>query len=225
VSACGTRQLGGLSQWVVCSPPNSVFAMALGIAAAALFRLGVPAILTTLGVFVAVRIVTALNFRPLFAVSKNVSPHSGSGYPPLARGLSSDILGPHREHVSYLPASRLRPVQGVESGIFLVLALALRSLRIGRSRPVRPSRSRFGERASHRGGRAAEGDRWAGAVTLHPKLVSLSSTTGSVVDCIYSTSELLYWATEKPVPPVTPPENNAVGRCIPGRRGSPQAFT
>jgi hypothetical protein len=31
----------------------------------------------------------------------------------------------HREHIIYLPASRFWPVQGVESGIFLVLALAL----------------------------------------------------------------------------------------------------
>lgn len=103
----------------------TAFAMALGIAAGALFRRVVPAITTTLVVFVAVRILTALYFRPLFAVSKNVAPHSGSGYPPLSWGLSADILGPHREHVSYLPASHFWPVQGVEAGIFLVFALAL----------------------------------------------------------------------------------------------------
>jgi hypothetical protein len=49
-----------------------------------------------------------------------------------------------------------------------------------------------------------------GAVTLHPKLVSFSSTMASVIDCIYSTSELVYQATGKPVPPVTPPENDGV---------------
>jgi hypothetical protein len=49
-----------------------------------------------------------------------------------------------------------------------------------------------------------------GAVTLHPKLTSLSSTTATIVDCVYSTSELVYRATGKPVPPVTPPENDGV---------------
>jgi hypothetical protein len=31
-----------------------------------------------------------------------------------------------------------------------------------------------------------------------------------VVDCVYSTAELVYKATGKPVPPVTPPENDGV---------------
>jgi hypothetical protein len=124
----------------------TVFAMALGIAAGALFRRVVPAITTTLVVFPAVRIVTALYLRPLFAVSKNVSPLAGT--PPLSWSLGADSLaggaaytacanvakeqelsclaahGAH-EHITYLPASRFWPVQGVESGIFLVLALAL----------------------------------------------------------------------------------------------------
>jgi hypothetical protein len=103
----------------------TVFAMALGIAAGALFRRVVPAIMTTLVVFAAVRIVIALFFRPLFAVSQNVSPRAGAGYPPLSWGLSADILSSKTEHIIYLPASRFWPVQGVESGIFLVLALAL----------------------------------------------------------------------------------------------------
>jgi ABC-type transport system involved in multi-copper enzyme maturation permease subunit len=103
----------------------TVFAMALGIAAGALFRRVVPAITTTLVVFAAVRIVTALYFRPLFAVSKYVSPNARGGTPPLSWSLFEDILGPKREHIIYLPASRFWPVQGVESGIFLVLALAL----------------------------------------------------------------------------------------------------
>ena len=49
-----------------------------------------------------------------------------------------------------------------------------------------------------------------GAVTLHPKLVAISGSTATVVDCVYSTSELVYEATGKPVPPVTPPENDGV---------------
>jgi hypothetical protein len=127
----------------------TVFAMALGIAAGALFRRVVPAITTTLVVFPAVRIVTALYLRPLFAVSKNVSPLVNT--PPLSYSLSADILpgatGPttacaspaggqqdplaclaahgYQNHITYLPASRFWPVQGVESGTFLILALAL----------------------------------------------------------------------------------------------------
>jgi hypothetical protein len=53
-----------------------------------------------------------------------------------------------------------------------------------------------------------------GAVTLHPKLTSLSPTTATVVDCIYSASELVYQATGKPVPPVTPPENDGVNATL-----------
>ena len=103
----------------------TVFAMALGIAAGALFRRVVPAIMTTLVVFSAVRIATALYFRPLFAVSQYVAPRAGAGYPPLSWGLFADTLSSKTEHVIYLPASRFWPVQAVESGIFLVLALAL----------------------------------------------------------------------------------------------------
>jgi tryptophan-rich sensory protein len=123
----------------------SVFAMALGIAAGALFRRVVPAIATTLVVFVAVRIAMALYLRQQFAVARNVSPLAG-GAPPLAYSLGADILpgpaGPttacgnaatlsclaahgYQNHITYLPASRFWPVQGAESGIFLVLAHAL----------------------------------------------------------------------------------------------------
>jgi hypothetical protein len=127
----------------------TVFAMALGIAAGALFRRVVLAITTTLVVFPAARIVTALYLRPLFALSRNVSPLAGT--PPLSYSLGADILpgpaGPttacataaggqqvslsclaahgYQNHITYLPASRFWPVQGAESGIFLVLALAL----------------------------------------------------------------------------------------------------
>jgi len=97
----------------------------------------------------AVTAVTALYLRPLFAVSKNVSPLAST--PPLSYSLGADILpgaaGPttacaspaggqqdslaclaahgYQNHIAYLPASRFWPVQGVESGIFLILALAL----------------------------------------------------------------------------------------------------
>jgi hypothetical protein len=49
-----------------------------------------------------------------------------------------------------------------------------------------------------------------GATTLHPKIIALSATTATVVDCAHSAAELIYAATGKPVPPVTPPENDGV---------------
>ena len=49
-----------------------------------------------------------------------------------------------------------------------------------------------------------------GTFTLHPKIASLAATTATVVDCAYSTSVLVYAKTGKPVPPITPPENDGV---------------
>lgn len=49
-----------------------------------------------------------------------------------------------------------------------------------------------------------------GTFTLHPKLVSVSATRATVVDCAYSTAALVYQSTGEPVPPVTPPENDGV---------------
>ena len=49
-----------------------------------------------------------------------------------------------------------------------------------------------------------------GTFVLHPKIVSSSGTTATVVDCAYSTAALVYQSTGKPVPPVTPPENDGV---------------
>ncbi len=49
-----------------------------------------------------------------------------------------------------------------------------------------------------------------GTFTLHPKIASLTATTATVVDCAYSTSVLVYAKTGKPVPPITPPENDGV---------------
>jgi len=49
-----------------------------------------------------------------------------------------------------------------------------------------------------------------GTTTLHPKITALSATTATVVDCAYSRAELLYAISGKPVPPVTPPENDGV---------------
>jgi hypothetical protein len=53
-----------------------------------------------------------------------------------------------------------------------------------------------------------------GTFTLHPKITALSATTATVVDCAYSTAELIYATTGKPVPPVTPPENDGVSATL-----------
>ncbi len=75
-----------------------------------------------------------------------------------------------------------------------------------------------------------------GSVVLHPKVASLTAGTASVVDCTVSSSELVYAATGKPVPPLTPPQHDGVqttlvltggvwkvsqqavseGKCLPG---------
>ena len=49
-----------------------------------------------------------------------------------------------------------------------------------------------------------------GTFTLHPRITSLTSTMATVVDCAYSTSELVYADSGKPVPPSTPPEYDGV---------------
>lgn len=49
-----------------------------------------------------------------------------------------------------------------------------------------------------------------GTTTLHPRVTALSATSATVVDCAYGTAELVYKATGKPVPPITPPENDGV---------------
>jgi hypothetical protein len=49
-----------------------------------------------------------------------------------------------------------------------------------------------------------------GTFTLHPKVTAVSGTSATVVDCAYSTAELVYQSTGKPVPPITPPENDGV---------------
>ena len=49
-----------------------------------------------------------------------------------------------------------------------------------------------------------------GTVTLHPKLVGVSATTATVVDCVYSFSMLVYEVTGKPVPPITRPEHDGI---------------
>ncbi len=49
-----------------------------------------------------------------------------------------------------------------------------------------------------------------GTVALHPKVVYVHGKQALVLDCAFDSSELVYAATGKPVPPVTPPEKVAV---------------
>lgn len=44
-----------------------------------------------------------------------------------------------------------------------------------------------------------------GSVQLHPKLASINGNQAVVLDCAFDSSELVYAATGKPVPPVSPP--------------------
>lgn len=53
-----------------------------------------------------------------------------------------------------------------------------------------------------------------GSVQVFPKLVSIKGSTAVVHDCVYSSSELVYAKTGKPVPPVTPPEHDAVAATL-----------
>ena len=53
-----------------------------------------------------------------------------------------------------------------------------------------------------------------GTFTLHPKVTSLSAASATVVDCAYSTAELIFEATGKAVPPVTPPESDGVSTTL-----------
>jgi hypothetical protein len=59
-----------------------------------------------------------------------------------------------------------------------------------------------------------------GSVQVHPKVVSISDSQAVVRDCLFSSLELVYAATGKPVPPVTPPEHDAVQATLLKSSGS-----
>lgn len=59
-------------------------------------------------------------------------------------------------------------------------------------------------------GDKAQGVVGRGSLTLHPHVASIQGTTAVVLDCAFSKLELIYAKTGKPVPPVTPPENDGV---------------
>jgi hypothetical protein len=49
-----------------------------------------------------------------------------------------------------------------------------------------------------------------GTAQLNPKVVSIQGNQATVHDCLFSSIELIYSATGKPVPPVTQPEHDGV---------------
>ena len=142
----------------------AVFAVALGIAAGALFRRVLPAMAATFAVFTGLRFLIAEYARPhyLTPVSRSLPPFSDNAAPAGSLALSNATLGPdgqdytaglsiqqvpvacrgngqqgpallnsclasHGFHtqILYQPASRFWAFQGIEAGIFIVLAAAL----------------------------------------------------------------------------------------------------
>lgn len=53
-----------------------------------------------------------------------------------------------------------------------------------------------------------------GTVQVHPKLVSISGGRAVIHDCTFSSLELVYKSTGKPVPPATPPEHDGVAATL-----------
>jgi len=49
-----------------------------------------------------------------------------------------------------------------------------------------------------------------GGVQLHPRVTQLTPTSATVMDCEFSSSELVYSSSGRPVPPVTPSEHDGV---------------
>ncbi|MGO9583359.1 MAG: hypothetical protein ACLP36_11165 [Acidimicrobiales bacterium] len=103
----------------------SVFAVALGIAVGSMIRRVLPAMATTLAAFVAVRVVIAVLVRPHFMspVSRLVSLAQGTNALPAGAWLLSNPanVGP-KTLLTYQPADRFWAFQGIETGVFVVLA-------------------------------------------------------------------------------------------------------
>lgn len=53
-----------------------------------------------------------------------------------------------------------------------------------------------------------------GTVQVSPKLISIKGTTAVVHDCAFSSLELVYKRSGKPVPPATPPEHDGVSSTL-----------
>ena len=141
----------------------SMFAVALGVTVGSIFKRVLPAIATTLGSFVAIRVLIALYLRPHYMAAKTVSVSMQSaktGGPPGAWVISSGLFGPNgrdygnnfsfadipapcrdaflkgrnlsclsahglHEVITFQPAARFWTFQGIEAGLFAVLAAGL----------------------------------------------------------------------------------------------------
>ena len=107
----------------------SVFAVVLGITVGSMFRRVLPAMATTLAAFVAARVVIAVLVRPNFMspVSRVVT--LAQGLPAGAWLLSNPTdVGSNGTLLTYQPANRFWAFQGIETGVFLVLAAGLVAL-------------------------------------------------------------------------------------------------
>ena len=120
-----------------------LFAVALGAAAGAALRRTVPAMAATLGIFIAGRVAFVELARPHLVPTITRVVVSGSGansvVPPGAGYVDATFLDSHLNPLTpgspvgantpislvYQPASHFWPMQGIEAGIFVVLALAL----------------------------------------------------------------------------------------------------
>jgi hypothetical protein len=120
-----------------------LFAVALGAAAGAALRRTVPAMAATLGIFIAVRVAFVELARPHLLSTTTRVVVSGTGtnsvVPPGAGYVDATFLDSHLSPLApgspigattpislvYQPASHFWPMQGIESVMFVVLALAL----------------------------------------------------------------------------------------------------
>jgi hypothetical protein len=117
-----------------------LFAVALGAAAGAALRRTVPAMAATLGIFIAVRVAFVELVRPHLlptitrgGTSANSVVPPGAGYADMTfldshlRPLAPDnLIGPNTPiSLVYQPAAHFWPMQGIEAGIFVILAAAL----------------------------------------------------------------------------------------------------
>ncbi|MFI5285407.1 MAG: hypothetical protein ACHQ4F_03710 [Candidatus Dormibacteria bacterium] len=120
-----------------------LFAVSLGAAAGAALRRTVPAMAATLGIFIAVRVAFVELARPhlLPTITRVLIGGTGANsvVPPGAGYVDATFLDSHLRPLSpeslvgpstpvrlvYQPAAHFWPIQGIEAGIFVILAAAL----------------------------------------------------------------------------------------------------
>jgi hypothetical protein len=99
----------------------ALFATALGIAAGAVARRTVPALAATLAVFIAARFMITELARPHYMTAITTTDTN----PQVPPGSWQLTQGGSRGLITYQPASRYWAFQGIETGIFVILAAAL----------------------------------------------------------------------------------------------------